>query len=63
VALEVQQVMQQIRPLSGFAKFYINEAKYPLSLAVSPELVSSFPSSCSLPTEINLAALRSADPV
>lgn len=63
VTLEVQRAMQQIRPLPGFAKSYINEATYPFSLAISPELASSFPCSWSLPTEINLAAVRSADPV
>lgn len=63
VTLEDQRAMQQIRLLPGFAKSYINEATYPFSLAISPELVSSFPCSWSLPTEINLAAVRSADPV
>lgn len=62
VTLEVQRAMQ-IRPFSGFAKSYINETVYPFSLAVSPELMSSFPCSWNLPTEINLAALRSAYPV
>lgn len=41
----------------------LTETVYPFSLAVSPELMSSFPCSWNLPTEINIAALRSAYPV